>query len=160
VQARRLLQGLLKPVGQNEELSARQALAVASLQEVKSVDREVRRQVTAIIPDLLPPQSMEQAEQLAAVGTELIPLLAPSWARDSSKADEVIRTASLIGGSAALELISDVVKHMTGGPVAIELARAWQYFDAEKFARDVLSANSVSELWVGGARQLNALKLL
>jgi hypothetical protein len=140
-QASRLVQGLLRPSSSGE----RRILTIGCLREVRSLRSVVRQNVMSLLPSLLPPQSMDQAKELSAVGTALIPLLSKNWARDLSKAPETIRVSSLIGGSAALDLIESVVSqyHLDDrnlddrnvDPMIREVERASQYFDASDYRR-------------------------
>jgi len=51
-------------------------LAVASLDEIHGVEREVMDAVYRSIQDLIPPRSLDQAEALSHAGERLLPLLA------------------------------------------------------------------------------------
>jgi hypothetical protein len=158
VQAAHLLRGLLRRAWRGGQRYARRVLAVACLQEIRSLDPALRQEVESIIPDLLPPQSMEQAEQLSAAGEALIEPLTSHWSRDPEKARETIRAASLIGGRAAMNLIRDVSSSYQGDRnLSLELGRAWQYFDTDDYAQRVLAAAEVEELDIGSARYLQAL---
>ena len=92
-QSGQLLQSLLES-GQDSQ-HRRRILAIACLDAVRSVDATVRTKAETVIPDLLPPRSMEQAEQLSKAGEPLIPPLARNWTRDTRKAPETIRAAAL-----------------------------------------------------------------
>ena len=143
-QAAQLLRGLMRRNWRGQQRYGRRVLAIACLKEVKSLDPSQRREVESIIPDLLPPRSMDQAEQMAAAGEELIPLLTAHWSRNPQNAPETIRAASLVGGSAALNLIRDINVHFGTSDLDTELTRAWQYFDSDDYARQVLSARPIS----------------
>jgi len=110
-----------------------------------------------ILPSLLPPQSMDQAEQLSAAGESLIPLLASHWSRDSRKAPETIRAASLIGGADAINLIRDVALQPDVSGISSELSRAWQYFEIDAYAREVLGTRNVELLIIEDPVRLRAL---
>src|SRR5262249_20880636 len=109
VQAASLLRDLLKRTWRGRQRRARRVLAVAGLQEGQRVDEGGRRAGEAGTPGLLAPRSMVQAEQLAASGPPLIALLARYWQSEPALVAETIRAASLIGGTAAMELIGDIV---------------------------------------------------
>lgn len=156
-QTAQLLHGLVRRNWRGQQRYGRQVLAVASLQEVRSLEPSLRQEVESVIPHLLPPQSMEQAEQLSAVGERLIPLLASHWTRDTRRAPETIRAASLVGGDAAMGLIRDVSLRHDIPDVASEVSRAWQYFDADDYARRVLAASRPREIDVSSGRFLRAL---
>jgi hypothetical protein len=156
-QLTQLLRGLLRRNWRRQQRYQPRVLAVACLQEVRGLDPDLRQEVEATIPDLLPPQSMEQAEQLSAAGDSLIPLLASHWSRNAQKATETIRAASLIGGDAAMSLIRDVTLHPGVPTIGFELSRAWQYFDIDEYARHVLAAGNVDVLQISDVERLRAL---
>ena len=149
-QTTQLIQGLLKRTLNASLRIQRHLLAVACLEEVRSLDPKLRRSVEETIPNLLPPRSMEQAEQLSKAGERLIPLLAKNWSRDVSKAAETIRAASLVGGQSALDLIESIAERrdsLNDGAIR-ESLRAWQYFDPEEYARRILVPTSPDSLIV------------
>ena len=156
-QAAQLLHGLLQRGWRGQQRHARRVVAVACLQEIRALDPVLRREAEAVIPDLLPPRSMDQAQQLATIGEKLIPLLAAHWQRDPRKASESIRAASLVGGRSALDLIRKIATHSDRPNVDVELSRAWQYFSVDEFARQVLAPSGVETLTIRAARYLPAL---
>jgi hypothetical protein len=157
-QTAQLLRGLPRRNWRGQQRYGRRVLAVACLQEVRSLDPGLRREVESIIPGLLPSRSMEQAEQLSAAGEPLIPLLVSHWSRDTSKAAETIRAASLIGGTAAMDLIRDVSLQQDDPETDEgELSRAWQYFHADDYAQRVLAPRKIRSLDIGAASYLSAL---
>jgi hypothetical protein len=166
-QAEQLLRGLLRRDRCGQQRYERRVLAVACIQEVRSLDPSLRLEVESIIPGLLPPRSMEQAEQLSASGEPLLPLLASRWSRDRGKAEETIRAASLIGGPAAMNLIRDVARQKAVSPsVGYEVCRAWQYFDPDDFAQRVLASQEWPYLFIEDVdyeralRHVSSVKLL
>jgi NACHT domain len=156
-QARELLQGLLGRTWRARQRSRRRVLAVACLREVRSLGQPLKKEVESVVSSLLPPQSMEQAEQLSAAGQMLIPLLARHWSRVPSRGPETIRAASLVGGPAAMELIRDVALGGRLSDLVDEVARAWQYFEPADYARTVLGPAGITSMRVGGMRFLRAL---
>jgi hypothetical protein len=158
-QSAQLLRGLLRRNWRGQQQYRRRVLAVASLQEVRSLQLNLRHEVESVIPGLLPPRSMEQAEQLSSAGEPLIPLLASHWSRNKERAEETLRAASLIGGPAAMDIIRDVaLQEGDSIPVGIEISRAWQYFDTEGFAQRVLAARECSFLLVADIKHERALR--
>ena len=157
-QTNRLIKGLLRPVSSSEITIQRLLLAVACLDEVRSLDSELHQAVEEKIPDLLPPLSMEQAEQLSKVGERLIPLLTqyipPREPGDSSPDPEgirpTIRAASLVGGALSLDLIESIAAEYGSysSPIKNELLRAWQYFDPDEYERRVFVPMNPSEIIV------------
>lgn len=100
---------------------------------------------------------MDDPEHRLRVGERLIPLLASHWTRDTRRAPETIRVASLVGGDAAMDLIRDVSLRHDIPNVASEVSRAWQYFSPEDYAQRVLAASGPKELDVSSGRFLRAL---
>jgi NACHT domain len=148
-QTTRLMRGLLGRASKSGLKVQCLLLAVSCLEEVRSLDRELRQTVEGKIPSLLPPKSMEEAEQLSKAGELLVPLLARYWAEDLKHAPPAIRAASLVGGPLALDFIEHVVtvfdkRGESLNPLKPEILRAWQYFDADDYAHRVL--NSVKEI--------------
>jgi len=148
-QTNRLIKGLLRPVSSTAVTIQRLLLAVACLDEVRSLKSELRQAVEEKIPSLLPPRSMDQAELLSKAGERLIPLLVQSIPHNTqNEVNEVIgtirptiRAASLIGGPLALDLIETIVTEIGpyDSPIRNELLRAWQYFDPDEYERRVLN---------------------
>ena len=141
-QTAQLMQGLLKRTRPAARQARRRLLAVSCLQEVRSLDPELLQAVEQVIPSLLPPRTQYQAEQLSSAGEALIPLLAQYWTRDVKKISYTIRAASLVGGTLALDLITNVISQYPPGESDYarkeEIMRAWQYFDTEDYARRIL----------------------
>ena len=141
-QTAQLMQGLLKRTRPAARQARRRLLAVSCLQEVRSLDPELLQAVEQVIPSLLPPRSQYQAEQLSSAGEALIPLLARYWTRDVKRISYTIRAASLVGGSLALDLITNAISQNPpaerNDALKGEIMRAWQYFDTEDYARRIL----------------------
>lgn len=149
-----LMGGLLTHVRPAAKQARRRLLAVSCLQEVRSLDPDLVQAVEKVIPSLLPPRSLAQAEQLSSAGAPLIPLLAQHWARDAKKVSYTIRAACLVGGPSALDLITDILARNQSTPVQSqsrsrlddEIMRAWQYFDTEDYARRVISKLTIETM--------------
>jgi hypothetical protein len=158
-QAEDIVRNLLRRKWRGRERYRRLALAVACLREVPSLDSSLRNDVASAIPDLLPPRSMAQAEQLASAGEPLIDLLQIHWHRDVRKARECIRAASVVGGMAAMLLVREIGLKTQGLDIDLssELERARQYFNAEEFDAHVLSFLNSDRVTVRMADDLLAL---
>lgn len=154
----RFIRGLLGRSQQDQPL-ARRLLAVASMQEVHRLEPDLRRAVDEIIPSLIPPESMEQAEKLSIAGERLLPSLAQYWSRDPTKSAETIRAASLVGGHAALDVIVTIIQEIQQSgelPAATgnETFRAAQYFDEDDYADRVLAVANVKSLLLNSDKEL------
>ncbi|MER5634761.1 NACHT domain-containing protein [Streptomyces nitrosporeus] len=139
----RLLRQLLDRSGTAPEHSHRLVLlAAASLAHAPELDPAVRAEVQERTAGLLPPRTRAEAEQLAAVGELVLELLpGPDRVPDENAAGFVVLTAALVGGEAALE----VIKRYRGDRrpwVADRLSHAWESFDADVYAREVLAAGT------------------
>jgi TIR domain/NACHT domain len=145
-QTNEILSGLLPRQRTGSAQYQRRLTAVACLGEILAADPEVIRRLEDAIPELLPPRSLEEAEALSSGGDRMIPYLARTLkVADVSQLPPVVRAASLIGGSDALDLIAAVAQmsRISAGPAAVpalrdELARAAQYFDTGAYEEKVL----------------------
>ncbi len=89
---------------------------------------------------MLPPSTIRRAETLARVGEPLIDLLAERPARTVDQAAATIRAASIVGGHAALRLVTSAAQ-FDGNNVRNEVMRAWPLFDAKEYATKVISGS-------------------
>jgi hypothetical protein len=141
-QATRLLQGLLGRTSHGSR-SRRRLFAISCLQEIRSVDEQLRQSVLDRLPSLLPPTSMEQAKELSGAGTRLIRPLAQEWTRSKNHAPETIRAASLVASPAALDLIEIIIPQASinnDNSLFSEIIRASQYFDTDDYERRMKQA--------------------
>lgn len=145
-QTNEILSGLLPRQRTGSAQYQRRLTAVACLGEILTAAPEVIRRLEDAIPELLPPRSLEEAEALSGGGDRMIPYLARTIkVADVSQLPPVVRAASLIGGSDALDLIAAVAQmsRISAGPSAVpalrdELTRAAQYFDPGAYKEKVL----------------------
>ncbi|WP_204116772.1 NACHT domain-containing protein [Streptomyces sp. CS081A] len=161
----RLLKQLLRRADRAPRLRHRLVLlAAACLEHAPELDPAVRELVQAETEALLPPRSKEDAEELAKVGELVLELLPGPEELDEKSAAAVVRTAELIAGDAAFEVVA---RFREDGrfSVAFQVSEAWQAFDTERFAQEVLAARN----WDGGhspyltvqsSEQVEALSLL
>ncbi|MGW2108541.1 NACHT domain-containing protein [Streptomyces sp. NPDC001948] len=157
----RLLRQLLKRAGQTRKHRHRLVLlAAASLEHAPELDPAVRAEVQERTAELVPPRSKAEAEALAEVGELVLGLLpGPQEVEGEYAAGYVVRTAALVGGDAAYE----VVKRYRDDErtwVAAELSDAWGSFDADDYAREVLAARAWGKVGVSveNAAQMAALQ--
>ena len=142
-QTTRLIKGLLEFADRGGSFRAQRILvAVGCLEEIRSLPAPLFQAVEEAIPSLLPPETMEQAEQLSKAGDRLIPLLDQNLPPVPRKAAEIIRAASLVGGTQALKLIEKVVQRCVEANVGLEgvtheIERASQYFNPREFEHRV-----------------------
>jgi hypothetical protein len=152
-QATEILRGLLRPQPPGT-LYQRRLMAVRCLGEVGGADPRVLADIEGVIPELLPPRSLDQAEALSDAGDEMIPYLARTIRlANVDQLPPVIRAASLIGGADAFDLIAAVAQMSrisigTSRPFDDETAairalrdefiRAAEYFDRDTYKEKVL----------------------
>ncbi|GIG60384.1 ATP-binding protein [Longispora fulva] len=113
-------------------------LAVACLETSPELPQAVRAQIDQSAAELLPPRTMTTAQTLAKLGDAALDLLTLSTPGTAKEVAATIRAAGLTGDPAAVDLIA----RYRGRPekvVVNELIRAWDAFDPEIYARDVLS---------------------
>ncbi|MEW2395087.1 NACHT domain-containing protein [Streptomyces sp. NPDC046862] len=139
----RLLRQLLRRAssvkGQRQRLVL---LAAASLEHAPELDPAVREEVEARTGKLMPPRSMEDAAELAKVGELVLELLPGPEELDGPTAAAVVRTAVLVGGDAALELISRF-RGDTRFEVGDQLSQGWRAFDTQEYVETVLAHASL-----------------
>ncbi|GAA2803527.1 NACHT domain-containing protein [Saccharopolyspora taberi] len=140
----RILQGLLDgndDARRDPRVADRlRLLAVACLEQASVIEPdEVRDKVRAAAADLIPPDSPQSAELLAEAGTFVLDLLPGPAELSEQDAANVIRTAALIGGPAAVRKIGEFTS-VDQTLVIDELLRAWRYAqNPEDYARTVLA---------------------
>ncbi|MFJ2094853.1 NACHT domain-containing protein [Streptomyces sp. NPDC087901] len=157
----RLLRQLLKRADQTRKHRHRLVLlAAASLEHAPELDPAVRAEVQRQTADLLPPRSRAEAEELAGAGELVLELLpGPEEVEGEYEAGYVVLTAAQVGGEAALE----VVKRYRDDErqwVIVHLADAWDSFETETYAREILTAQTWGSVSVtaSSADQVAALR--
>lgn len=158
----RLLRQLLRRADKVQRYRGRLVLlAAASLEHAPELDPAVRREVEARAEELMPPRSLEEAEELAKVGELVLELLPGPEGLDAEVAGAVVRTAALVGGPAALAVIARF-REDTRFRVTYQLSSSWRFFDAEEYADAVLARVSLNEsyLHVVSPAQVDVLERL
>jgi hypothetical protein len=162
-----LLRGLMRPKFRGQQRYRRRLLAIASLDEIHGADREVLDAIDRIIPELIPPRSVQQAEALSHAGERLLPYLETrTGVHDEADVEAVIRAATLIGGPRALDLIAGIAADM---PVAAprfrdgtakiwgEFQRSWDYFRDARYPERVLLPAGITDIDVDSQWKLAEL---
>ncbi|MFJ2702288.1 NACHT domain-containing protein [Streptomyces sp. NPDC087428] len=136
-------------------------LAASSLDHAPELHPDMRSEVQMRTEELLPPLYPEDADELAKAGELVLELLPRPGTLSEGTAAAIVRTASLIGGDAAFEVMAGF-REDKRPEVSRQLAQGWSAFAAEEYAREVLSAHSwdTSYLYVRRADQLGALRHL
>ncbi|MEV7108571.1 NACHT N-terminal Helical domain 1-containing protein [Streptomyces atroolivaceus] len=157
----RLLRQLLKRADHARKHRHRLVLlAAASLEHAPELDPAVRAEVRRRTADLIPPRSWPEAEELAGVGDLILELLpGPGEGESGGAAGWPVRTAALVGGDAAYELIRRY-RDDEQDAVAAQLTYAWSSFDPEPYAREILASRAWNNvhLSVADAGQMAALR--
>ncbi|MCX5299223.1 NACHT domain-containing protein [Streptomyces sp. NBC_00193] len=157
-----LLRELLARADQSEPDRSRLVLlAAACLEHAPELDPEVRREVTARTALLLPPRSPGQAEELAKAGELVLELLPEPAGLVEAEAAATIRTAALVGGDRALQVIAGF-RTDDRYEAARELSDAWGRFPVDVYADTVLAdaPMNTAHLHVRTPGQLRALDRL
>ncbi|MEV5980855.1 NACHT domain-containing protein [Streptomyces sp. NPDC052114] len=152
-------QMLRRLVGQNTSRS--KLLAAAGLPYAAEVDPAVRRVVQEGVSSLIPPDSLPEASELARAGGDLVLSLLPGpKGLDDQMADRVAWTAAQVGSEAALHFLTRFRKH-TSAVVQATLTEAWQHFERDPYARDILAhLPRQHTVDVRGADDLRALRAI
>ena len=133
-----LLRGLLDRAKRGIHSDQLNLLAVASLEVSPELSVDLRNEIRKQARTLLPPRNMTIAKTLAAAGDFVVDLLEQARPMHAKEAAATIRAAALIGTNASLEIITRYGVDARSS-VQAELFQAWSRFDAEKYARSVLS---------------------
>ncbi|MCC8481103.1 NACHT domain-containing protein [Streptomyces globisporus] len=158
-----LLRELLKRADAEPEHGHRLVLlAAGSLGHAPELNPNIRAEVEARTERLLPPDGQESIDELAKVGNLALELLSSMIDNlTETEAAAVVRTAAAVGTESAYEL----VKQFRGDErswVASALSAAWEQFDADVYAREVMAGRVWVEehAMVRTAAQLAALHLI
>lgn len=136
-------------------------LAAASLEHATSLDPEVRAEVERRAGALIPPKNTDEAVRLFEAGPLALDLLPGPEGLSDQEAAAVVRTARLIGGDHAMQLLVAYVNH-PALDVRVGLTLAWSSFDAAVYAQSVLSRMNFDDLAipVDTEEQLAALHMV
>jgi NACHT domain len=114
-------------------------VAVACLDASPELPTELVEEVRERLAALIPPQTLSEAKAVSSAGELAVPLLARAHSGAKVQvAAATVRALAQIGGEQALEALKTFGRDRRV-TVARELVRAWPFFDAEEFARDVLA---------------------
>ncbi|MGW0559261.1 NACHT domain-containing protein [Streptomyces sp. NPDC003016] len=122
-------------------------LAAACLEHAPELDAAVRAEVQARTEELLPPKSLDEAEKLAKVGELVLEVLPGPEGLDENCAQAVVRTAGLVGGDAAMEVIARF-RDDPRFPVTFEVSNQWGAFDTKEYVDTVLSGAALPETYL------------
>ncbi|KUF17217.1 NACHT domain-containing protein [Streptomyces silvensis] len=139
-QREELLGGILDRAEQEPQHARTLRLLAAACQEtLPSVSEGLAGRLDEAVGRLLPARRETDPPGLAAVGPSLLRWLPRSLSHLTEKAAaQTVRTVALIGGEKSLELLTGYVGDERPRVVGA-LIDAWDYFDADVYATDVLS---------------------
>jgi hypothetical protein len=139
------LEELLSCILDRAEVEARNArrlrvLAAACLETTPDVPEGVRQRIDECIAQyLVPPRSVSESKSLSPIGHRLLRHLPESLVGLSeAAAAATTRAAAMTGDVTALQRLG---KYSTDArpKVQVELLNGWQYFDPERYAKEVLA---------------------
>ncbi|WP_206055037.1 NACHT domain-containing NTPase [Nocardia sp. CS682] len=152
-----LITGLLDRATDDDRNERHLRLLAASCWEtIESLSGELAQRLDETIAGLVPPQDLDEAASLVAVGEPLLRYL-PKNLEDvpDVSAMTTVRTAALIGGPVSLRLLGGYTED-TREEIRQELIATWDYYDPTEYADEVL-ANFPPEpgldLWLFRPRQ-------
>ncbi len=138
-------------------------LAAACLETVTDVDAEVHERIDRVIRDhLVPPRSVKETRSLASIGHRVLRYLPGTLdGLSEAVAAATTRTVALTGGADAIPRLAGFA-HDPRAAVQQELAQAWEYFDPERYGREVLADAPLDNgyIRVSATRLLKHLRLL
>ncbi|WP_030203156.1 NACHT domain-containing NTPase [Streptomyces sp. NRRL S-87] len=135
----RVLRGLLKRADRVKGARSRLVLlAAASLEHAPELDPSLRGEIQSRTAELLPPRTPGQAEELAKAGELVLELLPDLSSLGEAEAAATVRTAALLGGDRALEVIA-AFRRDDRYEVGHEIAESWGRFPTGRFADAVLT---------------------
>jgi NACHT domain len=121
-------------------------LAIACVEMATELGPDVRRRCLSYLESVMPPQKVNTARIIAAIGEDVLPRLPPGTSpMTHASAVGVLRTAALIGGPQALDLIG-TFRDDARPAVMQEKVRDWSYFEPVEYARAVFGAMGPARL--------------
>ncbi|MCG5440512.1 NACHT N-terminal Helical domain 1-containing protein [Micromonospora foliorum] len=135
-------------------------LAAECLTAAGRVSQSVARRASSMIEEVLPPRSLEEARSLTGLGEELLSWLDGHHQRSPEVVSACIAAAARVGGPAAMKILARYAVSPIATSVVPALLAAWDRFDAELYAQQVLAPLQLGdhEVAVRTRPQLEALK--
>ncbi|MEU0805826.1 NACHT domain-containing protein [Streptomyces sp. NPDC005970] len=121
-------------------------LAASCLETMESVPAELDERLDVNLGVLVPPRRRSDAESLAAVGDPVLGRLPRSLdGLTEAAARAAVRTAALIGGKSALDLLSGYAEDGRA-QVHQQLSDVWEYFGPDEYAGRVLARLALKDV--------------
>ncbi|MEU0789528.1 NACHT domain-containing protein [Amycolatopsis sp. NPDC005961] len=146
-QRERLLDGILQWDADEQERLKLDLVALACLETSPELSERLRNEIEDRASTLIPPQTSDEAETLAAVGEFVLDLLADCEPETPEATAATIHAIALIGGPSALELLTRYRAEQDEA-VVDELLDARQRFDPADYAERVLAGLPIDHLLV------------
>ncbi|MFE0038653.1 NACHT domain-containing protein [Streptomyces sp. NPDC059015] len=137
-------------------------VAAAAMEQATEIAPSVRETLLSRTAEAIPPRTVEEARALSAAGPLVLDLLpAPEHTADDHVARMTVVTASLVESEAAVPFLARYAGHPSVR-VRSQLVWAWDRYDHDEYARDVIAAVDPSGLYftvrnVEQARSIAAL---
>ncbi|RZU30332.1 NACHT domain-containing protein [Streptomyces sp. BK022] len=122
-------------------------LAMACLEHATELEPAVRLEIQNLARKLLPPRTVDEAEELALAGPLVLELLPGPDGLSDKEAEAVTATAALVGTDAAIPLLKRYVDHPYPW-VRYHLLRAWGRFDPAGYADEVLAQLDAQKFFI------------
>jgi hypothetical protein len=133
-------------------------LAAAGLRYAAEVAPTVRKRVEEGLAEHIPPADFRAAREVARAGGDLVLALLPGpEGVDEQSAALVVQTAADVGSEAALQFLVRFRDHPQRD-VQVILADAWQRFDRDAYAREILA--HLPQQWYVQVTSLDDLRSL
>ncbi|MFJ9780463.1 NACHT domain-containing protein [Amycolatopsis sp. NPDC101161] len=157
-QAGTLLNGILDRADEGTRHARHlRLLAAACLETVSNVSPDVIARVEAMIQEhLVPPRSMRETQSLASIGHRVLRYMPETLeGLSNAMAAASVRAAALTAGTDALRLLRNYAQDPRL-KVQEQLIQAWQFFDPESYAIEVLADSPLA----GGTASVKSTRLL
>ncbi|GHE74723.1 ATP-binding protein [Streptomyces longispororuber] len=122
-------------------------LALACLQDATTLDPSVRKQVESRAAGLIPPRTAAECRALAEAGPLVLELLPGPEDLTDDEALGVVYTARLVGTEFAMPVLKRFREHPYSS-VRIQLLQAWDDFDVDEYADEVVAHVSRQGIYV------------
>jgi hypothetical protein len=136
-------------------------LAAVCLDHATEVSPGIRRKISTMVADRIPPAKIEMARELAEYGPRVLSLLPGPEGLSDEEAEAVMVTALLVATDAALPLIARYCDHPSLH-VRRRIAWAWHRFDTGRYAEEVIARLDPAHLYfsVHSVEHAEALRAL
>ncbi|WP_328584409.1 NACHT domain-containing protein [Streptomyces sp. NBC_00370] len=121
-------------------------VAAAAMEHATELQPRVRAEIKERTAALIPPKTSAEAKDLAGIGSVALELLPGPHGLTDEQCLLTVETAVLIGGEAALPLLSQYRDH-PAVPVQQLLSTAWHRFDTRAYAESVLAGLTEDEVY-------------